>query len=67
MQKYNVIGGGFYKYILNTRTGRGSWRQNGAPLKRTERDALTEEEARAVVESNARAFCKMANVKIIEL
>lgn len=67
MQKYNVMGGGLYKYILNTRTGRGSWRRNGEALKRTERDALTEEEARAVIASNARAFVKMANVEIIKL
>ena len=64
-KKYRVTGGGFYRFAINNRSRKASrWLRNDQPLKSTERDALTEAEALEVIERNARAFLKMANVKM---
>lgn len=63
---FRVIGGGFYRYIKNNRTGRGWWRREGEGLKRTERETFTEEEAREILAQNSRAFVKMAGAEMVE-
>ena len=64
---YKVTGGGFYRYTINKRTGRSAWRRNDQPLKRTERDTFTKQEADEIVARNNTAFIKMSNVTIMEI
>lgn len=63
---YKITAGGFYRYTINKRTGRSAWRRNDQPLKRTERDLFTIEEAQEVEKRNANAYIKMANLTIME-
>lgn len=66
MKNYKVTGGGFYIYVMNNRTHRGRWLRRDVELKKTEREELTEEEARGVIERNEAAYMKMAGVEMIE-
>lgn len=66
MKNYKVTGGGFYRYVMNNRTHRGRWLRRDIEPKKTEREELTEEEARGVIERNEAAYMKMAGVKMAE-
>lgn len=67
MTFYNVLGGGFYRYTLNKRTNRGTWLAwDSRPLKRTETDKFTYEEAMQIWRQNEKAYVKMAGVDIKE-
>ena len=67
MTQYNVLGGGFYRYTLNTRTNKGAWLAwQDRPLKRTEKDSFTYDEATEIVKRNNASYMKMAGVMIKE-
>lgn len=62
---YRVTGGGFYRFVINNRSYKASrWLRKDQPLKKTEREELTEAEALEVIERNNKAFMKMAGVKM---
>lgn len=63
---YKVIAGGFYRYTINKRSGRGSWTRNDQQLKRTERDTFTMEEAQEIEKRNNSSYIKMSNLIITE-
>lgn len=66
MKNYMVTGGGFYRYIINNKTLKGSWRRIDERLKRTERDTFTKEEADIIILKNNSAYIKMSNVELKE-
>lgn len=67
MKRYNVLGGGFYRYIKNTRTNKGQWLAwESRPLKRTETDSFTYEEAMDIWRKNETSYIRMAGVEIKE-
>ena len=63
---YKVIGGGFYRYTINTRSKRGRWLRKDVALKKTERELFTEEEAGAILYNNAHSYVRMGGAKMIE-
>ena len=64
---YKITAGGIYRYITNKRTGRSAWRRNDQPLKRTERDTFTKQEADEIARRNESAYTKMSNLTIMEI
>lgn len=62
MNQFKVYGGGFYRYVKNNRTNKAHWLRKDTPLKRTEKDLFTKEEAEAIIEKNNSSIMRMGSV-----
>lgn len=66
-KKYIVKAGGFYTYVKNKRSGRGTWANlRRYTLKKTDIYTFTEDEAAAIIAKNNSNYMRMANAHMVE-